>query len=280
VKIIKSLSLMVALGLGAASLPASGLYVLGSLGLKTVYDQDINDFYADSFNSAYYYNAEGLGEGLVTLGYRLPGLLAVEGSVGINSGRQENALTVDGNSNLQINPMTTFSLGPVFCWDRDRWWFAESGVTEFGLRAEYATLSGSESVSGGPTGPGNQDFSAGAPGFGIFVRFLNIWNPGGLNMGAEIGYDVNYFNTLTLSGTNGIFAGNNGQDMNNYAGNKAYLDNSGAYIRFVFGWSQPGKVAQDGNVVPARPYQRQRRYQNDGPPPSYQTYPDQQNYGN
>ncbi|HTA17235.1 MAG TPA: hypothetical protein VK786_05775, partial [bacterium] len=182
---------------------------------------------------------------------------------------EASATTYLGDSTLQVNPMLTVGLGPVFCWDRGSWWFAESGVTEFGLRAEWAAISGSETVSG----YGSQDYSDSALGFGVFLRALNIWDPTGFNIGVELGYDYNYFDDLTLSNTSGGFAGNNGQQLNNYRGGDAYIDNEGGYIRLVIGWSQPSQVVP---TMP-RPLRYHRGYY-DGEPGG--AYPYEQNYGN
>jgi hypothetical protein len=267
-KIITGLALLAVLGTASVPLRADGAYVLGGIGGKAVYDQDFDDYYAGS-NDPYpsdwtddYGNV--LGEGTVSLGWRFPGVMAVEAMVGVDTAREASATTYLGDSTLLINPMFTVALGPVFCWDRPSWWFAESGVTELGLRAEWASISGSETVDG----YGSQNFSDSAPGFGIFLRALNIWNPTGFNIGLEVGYDYEYFDDLTLSDTNGGFAGNNGKQLNNYRGGDAYIDNEGAYLRFVIGWSQPSQV------VPTLP--RRRGNYDDEPGGGY---PDYRNYG-
>lgn len=226
----------------AAALPAEGLYVLGGLGGKTVYGQDFSDFYGPN----YYGGPQGVGQADLSLGWRFPGVLAIEAMAGIDTGRQASAYPFGTPyfSEIQTQPMTTLAIGPVFCWDRPSWWFAESGTTEFGLRMEYASLSGSESATDNLGNPGNQNFSDSTLGFGIFIRLLNIWEPDGFNLGLEAGYDYEYFSTLTLANTSGIFAGNNGLPMNNYTGGNSYIDNSGGYIRIVFGWSQPTRLRQ------------------------------------
>ncbi|HTA17086.1 MAG TPA: hypothetical protein VK786_05005, partial [bacterium] len=195
-KIITGLALLAVLGTASVPLRADGAYVLGGIGGKAVYDQDFDDYYAGS-NDPYpsdwtddYGNV--LGEGTVSLGWRFPGVMAVEAMVGVDTAREASATTYLGDSTLLINPMFTVALGPVFCWDRPSWWFAESGVTELGLRAEWASISGSETVDG----YGSQNFSDSAPGFGIFLRALNIWNPTGFNIGLEVGYDYEYFDDL------------------------------------------------------------------------------------
>lgn len=270
-KIMNGLAALALAGLGAASLGAEGLYVLGGLGAKSIYGQDINDYYGSWDNNSAYYDS-AMGEADLSLGWRFPGPLAIEGTVGIDTGREASAYIGDGySSDLTLQPMPTFALGPVFCWDRRSWWFAESGVTELGLRVEYATLSGSETVDG----YGSQDFNGSSLGFGLFVRALNIWNPTGFNVGVEAGYDENYFNTLVLTNTSGGFAGNNGQDLENYSGSKAYFDNSGAYIRLVIGWSQA--PTNPPPAAPRRRFWRHRVYENY---PQSQNYPDDQNYGN
>jgi hypothetical protein len=280
-KLIKGLVLLAGLGLAAAPLRAEGLYVLGALGTRTISDQDFDDYYS-TYSTAYYGGFENLGEADLSLGWRFPGPFALEASLGVDTGRSASADVGAGGadySSLQVGPMTTVGIGPVLCWDRPGWWFAESGVTELGLRVEGATLSGSEAVTGPDAG--NQNFSGSTVGFGVFIRALNIWDPTGFNVGLELGYDEEYFNTLTLSDTSGSFAGNNGKDLNNYSGGNAYIDDSGGYIRLVIGWSQPSSQAMQ------RPRSQWRRADEDeqnyppagSAPGPGETIPQDRNYG-
>ncbi|HTB23535.1 MAG TPA: hypothetical protein VK914_12635 [bacterium] len=281
-KLIQGLVLLVGLGLAAAPLRAEGLYVLGGLGAKTISDQDFDDYYS-SYSTAYYGGFENLGEADLSIGWRFPGPFALEGSLGVDTGRSASADVLTGDtSDLYVGPMTTFGIGPVVCWDRPSWWFAESGVTELGLRVEGATVSGSETLQG--TDNGTQNFSGSTVGFGIFVRALNIWDPTGLNVGLELGFDEDYFDTLTVSDAKGYFAQYNGDRLNNYNNQDAYIDNSGGYIRLIIGWSQPSNRP----VPRPRPYWR-RGYQDeqDYPPAGSgqapgpgETIPEEQNYGN
>jgi hypothetical protein len=259
-KTVKTLFLMVILlgGLTAGKAGAEGLYVLGSVGGKTVYDEDFSDFYSD-YGYTYGYDAEGLAEGAVSLGYRFPGPLALEGSVTYTEGRSTSqALSYDyfgypnSSDSLTVNPMTTFALGPVFCWDRRSWWFAESGLTEFGVKVNYASLSGSESYSDSSGNYGSQDFSGSNVGFGIFIRALNLWNPTGFTVGLEAGYDYQRFDSLTVSNESGVFADPSTNAFQNPYGSGAYIDNSGGYLRLVIGWSSGSSAPAYGDPGPRR----------------------------
>ncbi|MGH7443179.1 MAG: hypothetical protein ACREKE_10965 [bacterium] len=260
---------------GAAVLPAQGIYVLGGLGGKTVYDQDVSDFYG----GASYWGVDevGLADGALAVGWRFPGLMAVEASVTEDGGQSATDYVGPySSSTLNIGSMTTLAIGPVVCWDHPSWWFAEDGVTEFGLKLEYASLSGSETE----TDPDSStNFNASALGFGVFVRALNIWDPSGFSLGLEAGWDENYFGSLSTGG---------GQYLIEYAGSgDAYVDNSGGYVRLVIGWSQPFQHRASRR----RPRFWRNRvhdvYPDNGAPgpgdtiPSLQqSYPGDQNYGN
>ena len=259
-KLMKGMMAALLLGLCAAAVQAraDGLYVLGDVGGKTILNQDFNDFFSTSPDSPWF-DAVGVPEGGVTLGYRFRGPFALE--AGVNFTGSRSATDEYLNDTLQVQPMTSYSAGPVLCWDRHRWWFAESGVTEIGLKVSYATLNGSETVDNF-TGNSSQNFSGSTTGFGVFIRVLNIWNPAGVTLGLEAGYDYQRFDDLTLSDTSGYyFAGTNGQRLLQYDGSNAYIDNSGGYLRLVFGWSSVPVAAGDDQPV-SRPYRR--AYQDEG----------------
>jgi hypothetical protein len=71
---------------------------------------------------------------------------------------------------------------------------------------------------------------------------------------------------MKISDASGVWAGSNGQTLNNYSNGNAYFDNSGGYVRLVIGWSQPSRHP----LPPRRPYWRRRAY--------YQDYDDQGQY--
>jgi hypothetical protein len=246
---------------------AEGLYFLGAVGGKTVYDQDFADYYGyDGYD--YTYDPEGLAEGALNLGYRFSGPIALEASVALTEGRSTSqTLSYDffgypsSVDSLTVNPVTTVSLGPVFCWDRRSWWFAQSGVTELGLKVSYAGMTGNESYNDNQGNTGSQDFSGSAVGFGIFLRALNIWNPTGLNVGLEAGFDYQHFATLTVSHGSGVFADPSTTTMENASGGDAYIDNSGGYVRLVIGWSQPNNNPPPGGYYEPAP--RRRFYRDD-----------------
>jgi hypothetical protein len=254
-------------GLAAAGAQADGLYVLGGIGVRGLSDQDFNDFYqTDSYS--YDDNGAGALDAGLSLGYRFPGIMALELSANMVGDRSasvsEWGSDFSGNDSwvtdsLQVNATPVFGFGPVFCWDGRNWWFGRHMTTELGLRVEYANISGSETLVD-DTGTSTQDFNGDTVGFGLFLRMLNVWDSSGINMGLELGGDYLRCDSLTTSNRTGELADISSSSLTNWNNSNAYIDESGVWLRFVFGWSQPTS-AEPGSTVPRRRARRAVRYE-------------------
>lgn len=164
----------------AGKADAAGLYVLGDVGFKSIYQQDMNDSFAgdlDPYGNSYDFGWATLPEGGLTVGYRFQGPFSLEGGVDFLGGRADSD---DYGDTFTVNPTTTFYFGPVLCLDHYRWFFAQRGVSEIGIHVSYASVAGSVDYG---YGSGGADFSGSATGFGIFFRDLNIWQYSGVTLG-------------------------------------------------------------------------------------------------
>jgi hypothetical protein len=219
---------------------SKGLYVLGEYGQISISQQDATDAFTFPDVSTTNFGPRTIDNGVLILGYHTTSSWAAEISFESFEGRAYTVnYTSEGSpvATIQIANMGSpfeLSIGPVYESEDNGFLFFSHTIHNFGVKLGYVDSQITESFSSA-----SNNFSESAEGTAItesiFYRIRGPISKGSFNLGLEIGYDSNRIPTLTVNNAQGANADPNGSILKNYAGN-SYFDNSGPYLRLVFGF--------------------------------------------
>jgi hypothetical protein len=228
---------------------AQGPYALLELGGTLISQQDaIDAMTVQGFNSPGY-TSSGLGSGSITGGYSAPGMPAIEisaetfgdrdysytySSGGVSYGQL--GLTSTGGNTYQV------SIGPVLSSESGKFLFLRQTLNEIGAKIGYASSTFTETVKNLSTGQtGSADAMGSAYSGSVFYRLRGRpFKRTLVNLGFEIGYEYLKIPSLVISNSRGTLAGSDGQQAKNANGNNSYIDNSGPYLKLIFGFGRTG----------------------------------------
>ena len=221
---------------------ADGPYALLEVGGLLISQQDATDAMNVPGYASPGYSSSVFADPSLTIGYRSPGMLGFELTAETYNGREyaynySSGGVPVGNVSLYAGGGNTWwvGVGPVLSDERDGFLFLKRAINELGAKVGYFSSTITETTQNLSSGQTGSATAAGSSYMGsVFYRLRGPFNGIGLNAGFEIGYQFAKVSNFVFTSASGTLASLNGQQAKYYNGN-AYLDNSGPYLKLVFG---------------------------------------------